>query len=156
MRPKRADNYGTYFVTSRTWSGRSLFQTDRMAELFLATLYGYREQAKYQLHQFVLMPDHFHLILTPAEITLERAVQLVKGGFSHRAGREIAANLEIWQKGFTDHRIRDAEDYAQHCVYMRANPVRAGLCTRPEEYPYSSASGRYELDPTPQRLKPLL
>jgi putative transposase len=46
-------------------------------------LLSYREQHKYLLHEFVLMPDHFHLLITPT-LTLERALQLIKGGFSFR------------------------------------------------------------------------
>ena len=102
------------------------------------------------------MPNHFHLILTPNGITLERAVQLIKGGFSHRAGKEISKNLEVWQRGFTDHRIRDAEDYAKHRQYILQNPIEARLCQKAEDYPYCSAAPGFELDPVPQRLKPVL
>jgi putative transposase len=50
-----------------------------MANLFVDTLQRYRAQRKYQLHEFVVMPDHFHALLTPApEILLERAVQLIR------------------------------------------------------------------------------
>ena len=52
----------------------------RTAQLFVGVLQHYRLQEKYLLHQFVLMPDHFHLLITPA-LTLERAMQLIKGGF---------------------------------------------------------------------------
>jgi hypothetical protein len=69
--------------------------------------------------------DHFHLIITPADIPLERAVQFVKGGFSFRAGRELASVSEIWQKGFTDHRIRDASNHRRCREYIILNPVRA-------------------------------
>jgi putative transposase len=62
--------------------------------------------------------------------------------------------MEVWQKGFSDHRVRDANDYQLHAIYIRQNPVRKHLCERPEDYPYSSASGRFELDAVPQGLKP--
>jgi len=58
--------------------------------LFLKTLYGYRRQGKFLLHAFVLMPEHVHLLLTPADdVTLERAIQLIKGGYSHAFGLEF-------------------------------------------------------------------
>jgi putative transposase len=47
----------------------------------------YRTQKKYLLHEFVVMRDHFHLILTPTGITLERAMQLIKGRFSFELTR---------------------------------------------------------------------
>jgi len=62
--------------------------------------------------------------------------------------------MEIWQKGFSDHRIRDASDYRIHAIYVRQNPVRKHLCEKAARYPYSSASGRFELDSVPQGLKP--
>ena len=124
-----------------------------MAELLIETILHYRTQSKYLLHDFVVMPDHLHLILTPNE-TLERAMQFIKGGSSFRAKKELDRQFEIWQRGFTDHRVRDHADYIRSKDYLEMNPVRKGLCTRPEDYPYSSASGRFVLDPLPQRLKP--
>jgi REP element-mobilizing transposase RayT len=63
---------GTYFVTFATFQRRRLFIVESYASLFLETLYGYRRQRRYQLHAFVLMPDHVHLPLTPAfDLTLE-------------------------------------------------------------------------------------
>jgi putative transposase len=155
MRPTREParhNQQTYMVTSETWGRRSLFRTEPWAKLFLETLYHYRGSG-YQLHAFVLMPDHFHALITPTE-ALERAVQFIKGGFSHRAKLELGSNMEVWQKGFSDHRIRDAADYDRHVSYIHSNPVRAGLCARPEEYGYSSAHAGFTVDEVPQRLKP--
>src|SRR5690242_11867097 len=109
---------GTYFVTFSTWQRRRLFQVDLYSRLFLKTLYGYRRQGRLDLHAFVVMPDHVHLLLTPVkDVTLERAVQLIKGGYSHAFGIEIG-HKEIWQRGFTDHRIRDAQDFAGHRLYI--------------------------------------
>ena len=101
------------------------------------------------------MPNHIHLILSPRlSTTLERSLQLIKGGFSHRAGKELGPQGEIWQQGYVDHRIRDALDYAQHQAYIHENPVRAHLVNAAKEYPYSSAHAGFRLDPVPQRLKP--
>jgi putative transposase len=141
-------------VTSSTWGRRALFQKERWARLLIDTLYHYRGSA-YLLHEFVIMPDHFHAILTP-QASLEKAVQFIKGGFSYRVEKELDSNLEVWQKGFSDHRIRDASDYRLHQVYIRQNPVRKSLCEKAEEYPYSSATAGCELDPVPQGLKPII
>lgn len=60
---------------------------------------------------------------------------------------------EIWQKGFKEHRIRDADEYAKHAEYLWINPVKAGLVGHPEEYPYSSARLKAEVDPAPQQFQ---
>ena len=155
MKPDRAHNFGTYFVTTNTWERRALFRKEHMAKIFIETLFHYRKEKRYLLHEFVLMPEHFHLIITPCEITLERAMQFVKGGSSHKIGKKLGTRMEIWQKGFSDHRIRDAGDYLTHRDYVLSNPVKAGFCSSPEQYPYCSAAPGFELDPVPQRLKPL-
>ena len=101
------------------------------------------------------MPNHLHLLLTPAlEITLEKVMQFIKGGFSYRAGRELQVKVEIWQAGFTNHRIHDAADYSQHRAYIRENPVKARLVERAELFPYSSAFPGMVLDAAPPGLKP--
>jgi putative transposase len=156
MRPTReqaTNNRQTYKVTSETWGRRDLFKREPWARLLIDTLYHYRGSA-YLLHEFVLMPDHFHALITPIG-SLERAVQFIKGGFSYRAKKELGSNMEVWQKGFSDHRIRDTEDYERHVQYIHFNPVRKHLCEKPEEYPYSSAHPGFQLDAVPQGLKPL-
>jgi len=145
---------GTYFVTSSTLQKRALLQSERMAMLFIETLLNYRDQQKYKLHEFVLMPDHFHLLLTPI-VTLEKAVQLIKGGFSFRAGKLFGLRGDIWQTSFYDRRVRDAIEYESFRRYIHCNPVKRGLAEIPEQYAYSSAAGRVVLDPMPQRLKPV-
>jgi putative transposase len=140
-------------VTTETWQRRALFCNERWARLLVDTLYHYRGSA-YLLHEFVVMPDHMHLLITPTT-SLEKAIQFIKGGFSCRAKKELGSNMEIWQKGFQDQRIRDAADYDVHRTYIHQNPVRKSLCGQAEEYPYSSAHAGFELDQVPQGLKPI-
>ncbi len=156
MRPARehaTSNDQTYMITTSTRERRDLFRNERWAQLLMDTLNHYRGKA-YLLHEFVIMPDHLHAIITPST-SLEKAVQFIKGGFSYRVKKELGSNMEVWQKGFSDHRIRDASDYRLHAVYVRQNPVRKHLCDAAEQYEYSSANGRFELEGVPQGLKPL-
>ncbi len=155
LKPARehaTNNAQTYFVTSDTWERRALFHAESWARLFFKTLLLHRGEA-YLLHEFVLMPDHFHLLITPL-VALEKVVQLIKGRFSYQAKKELGSNMEIWRRGFADHRIRDAEDYDKHLHYIHLNPVKKHLCASPVEYRYSSAYPGWKLDPIPQGLKP--
>jgi putative transposase len=146
----------TFFVTSATWGRRPLLQSTRSAQLFVRTLYEYRAQHKYRLHEFIVMPDHFHLlIIVGSEITIERAMQFIKGGFAFRAGRELGIRSPIWQKGFSEIRVADSIAFIRQREYVRNNPVVAGLASRAEDYPESSAFPGHVLDAPPQRLKPL-
>lgn len=125
-----------------------------MARLIIDVLYDNRGKQRFELHEFVIMPEHFHILLTPEhDIPLEKAVQFIKGGFSFRAKKELGFNGEVWQAGFTLRRIEDAGDYERHREYIRQNPAKRGLCSAPSEYPYSSAHPGFELDPVPPGLK---
>ncbi len=92
------------------------------------------------------MPDHFHVIITPKDIPLERAVQYIKGGFSHRYNAEKKLKLQIWQRGYTDHRIRDANDFEARKRYIEQNPVVRGIAESVSSFPYSSANGVVSMD----------
>jgi putative transposase len=152
--PRGNTGYSCYFITASAFQKQQLFQSDRMARLFLDVLQHYRSQKKYLLHEFVVMADHFHLLITPTE-TLERALQLIKGGFSYRARKELSFAGEIWQPSFYDRRIRDIEDYLAYREYIQMNPVKKRLVSAAAEYLYSSAHHGFDLDDIPQRLKPL-
>ena len=69
--------------------------------------------------------------------------------------KENESRMEIWERSFTNHRIRNWDDYEKHRRYIHLNPVRAGLCQVPQDYPYSSAFPGFPLDAVPQRLKPV-
>ena len=100
------------------------------------------------------MPEHVHLLFTPAyDVTLEHAVQLVKGGYSHALGSILGRKREIWQRGFTDHRIRDHQDFVHHQNYIHQNPVERNLAIEAHEYRYSSAFSGFKLDPWPPAAK---
>jgi putative transposase len=152
MRPNRELFNGgesAYFVSTQTAQRQPFFRHDRWAKLFEQTLFHYVEN-DYRLHAFVIMPDHIHILFTP-KLTIEKAVQLIKGGFSFRARKELAWKFEIWQQGFTDHRIRDEGDWQHHLEYIRQNPVQAGLVTEFSSYQYMGFP-----DPAvPQGLKPV-
>src|SRR5664280_72004 len=121
----------TFFTSSATWQRRLILQSDPLCDLLLDVLRENRVKQRLQVHEFVFMPDHVHLILTPAPlVTLEKAMQFIKGGFSYRAKKEMGLNFEIWQKGYNEHRIRNAE-----------------------EFPYSSAQLKAEVDPAPLQFQ---
>jgi putative transposase len=146
----------TFFVTSSIAEKRNLLQSNRSAELFIRVLYDYRAQGKFHLHEFVVMPDHFHVLLTvDCVMTIEGAVQFIKGGFAFRAGRELRFMAPVWQKGFSEVRIRDGEAYRDVAEYIRNNPVAKHLVSEASQFPFSSAHVGFELDPVPQGLKPV-
>ena len=120
--------------------GRPVFQSERNAELLIDVLRRCVRAGKFQLHDFVIMPDHVHVLLTvSSESTIERAMQSIKGGFSYRMKKELGYLVEVWQRGFSELRVDDRGSYLRHRDYIAQNPVRAGIVDQPDKFPFSFA-----------------
>jgi putative transposase len=128
----------TFFVSTRAAQGKAILQTDRIANLLVEVLRSYTLARAFRVHKFVIMPNHLHVLVTVRDTSIEKAVQLIKGNFSYRAKKELGFQREIWQKGFSEVRVRDRNSFLQHKSYIEENPVKAGFVRSPEEYPYCS------------------
>ena len=143
----------SYFVTTKTWQNHAIFQVNENAEILIRCMLEYRDRSAYLLHEFVVMPNHLHLLLTPgSETSLEKAIGLIKGGSSHEIHRQRENRIQIWSSGFHEATIRDAGDFEARRDYIRMNPVEAGLVARPEDWAYSCAAGKFALDAMPSRV----
>ena len=145
----------TYFITASAYMHQNLFQRTETADLLLTTLFRYRDTGEFLVHEFVVMPNHMHLLLSvDDDHAIGRGVQLIKGGFSHAMGKAGLKLKAVWQPSYYEHRVRDAEEYGRMRAYIHDNPVRRALVRTAEEYPYSSASTTWHIDEVPERLKP--
>ena len=117
--------------------GRALLQSERNATLLIDVLRSYVGARKLQLHDFVVMPDYVHLLITVrGDMTIERAMQFIKGGFSFRLRKEFGYLGEVWQRGFSELRVDDRQSLLRYRNYIAQNPVKAGLTDSPDSFPY--------------------
>src|SRR5437016_12240541 len=80
----------TFFATTKTSQGRPLLQSERNATLMIDVLRSYVAARKFRVHDFVVMPDHMHVLLTVgADMTVVKAMQFIKGGYSYRPKNEF-------------------------------------------------------------------
>ncbi len=115
--------------------GRQLLQSDRFAGLLVDVLRSCIAAGRFQVHDFIVMPDHVHLLVSVGpDIPIEKAMQFIKGGFSHRVKKELGFNGDIWQRGFSEVRVEGQESFEQHRRYIAQNPVRAGLVRQGEAF----------------------
>jgi putative transposase len=144
--PPAPQEIRTYFITTVTASRRRLFQVERTALLLIEILEAQRKKGNIAIHGFVIMPDHVHLLLTPAhEVSLEKAMQFIKGGFSFR----LENKMDVWERSYDSRRIQDANDFNMRLNYIHQNPVRAFKVTAPELFAFSSESPNQMADPIP-------
>ena len=96
--------------------------------------------------RYVIMPDHIHLFagFGPESISLSRWMKSLKNSIS-KTLRNATFPAPHWQPGFFDHVIRSAESYEQKWLYVRDNPVRAGLVRSAEDWPYAGEICKLEL-----------
>ena len=139
---RRVRQAGVYFVTTDTWERRPIFKKPNVAEVVLDQILTCRDRGFFKLHAFVIVPDHLHILLTPdSGTTLEKAMQMIKGGSAFRIKKELGYQFPIWQSSFHDRWMRNEEEYRARLTYLSQNPVEAKLVSSPAEYTWGSAKG---------------
>lgn len=133
-------NGETMFLTTVTRNRQKIFSDSAAARIAVETLYSIQDFYPFFLHGFVIMPDHCHfLIRIPEGGSVSKMMGVYKRAVTFNIGRG-----PIWQSRFD---CRMPDDIYATLDYIHSNPVTAGLCEIPEEYPWSSASGKWDIHP---------
>ena len=123
----------TFFVTAKTSMGRRLLQSERAAALLVDVLRTCVAAGRSRVLDFVVMPDHVHLLISVGPgISIEKAMQFIKGGY--RLRKELGIAGEVWQRGFSEVRVEGEENLRHHREYIAQNPIRAGLVRVGDEF----------------------
>jgi REP element-mobilizing transposase RayT len=124
-----------YFVTFCTWQ-RTLILARPSVQTALLRFGANAEEHSVALGRYVLMPDHMHLFAAPGlEGDLGRTIKLLKRALSAALTRDGVA-MPHWQPGFFDRLLRSSDSYSAKWEYVRNNPVRAGLVTEADHWPF--------------------
>jgi REP element-mobilizing transposase RayT len=122
-----------YFVTACTHKREALLANDSAHAAFVE--YAQRsKESEIAVGGYVLMPDHIHFFV---RVCGECSLGTWMGGLKQKIARGASIPRPAWQRGFFDHVLRSDESYSQKWEYVRMNPVRAGLVTIPEDWPFS-------------------
>jgi putative transposase len=102
----------------------------------------YRHPMQYELHNYVVMPNHVHLLITPS-IEVPRLTQSLKRHTARQANLVLGSmGKAFWQDESYDRLVRSRDEFQRVAWYIDNNPVKAGLAPRPESFPWSSAGRR--------------
>ena len=132
---------GSYFITQVVKDRHPLFRNVVACELLLNSLRAAKSFHPFSMIAYVLLPDHFHLMIQPQEtISVALIMASAKAMFTrdHKRRLGIDGKMAVWQDGFFDHVIRDPVDLQRHLDYIHYNPVRHGLVQRPEAWLWST------------------
>ncbi len=138
-------------LTSATSCSRWL-EDPRVASLVRDSFHFWGGE-RYVLHRYVVMPNHVHILLEPllvgveseedhaegARVALRDIAKGLKGYTAREANRILGRTGRFWRREYFDHWVRNPAEYARIVDYIDQNPVRAGLCSGPADWPWSSS-----------------
>lgn len=117
--------------------GPSCMRRPEIAEIVCSAIVHGVE--KYELHAWVVMSNHVHLLITP-KVELALITKSLKWFTALAANRVLGLSGPFWQEESYDRLVRNPEEFRRIERYIELNPVRAGLVSSPEDYPWGSAS----------------
>ena len=143
---------GTYFITQVTDQREPWLCSDVGRRALREAIVKVRERYPFVIDAFVLLPEHFHCLLTlpPDDHDFSVRLRLIKTYVTKHDGQALQINRPVsrsrqkrgerhlWQRRFWEHWIQDERDFAMHCDYIHMNPVHHGLCEMPQAWQFSS------------------
>ena len=142
-------------LLDETCTGPFYLRRPNVAEMIAEAIqYNSETLGHYVLHAFVVMPNHVHILVTPA-IALRLVTKSLKGITAKRANVMLRLTGEpFWQEESYDHIARDRREFDALRGYIEENPVKAGLVVRAEDYRWSSAGWATRGSPADEGVRP--
>jgi len=106
--------------------------------LLWEAIHATKHRKPFDLIAWVMLPDHLHLLIDPADQNVSDLLKSNKLSFARKFSLWHETSGVTWQRGFWDHVIRDETDLRRHVDYIHLNPVKHGLVDKPFDYPHSS------------------
>jgi len=126
--------------------GKCVLKDPRVATIVQQSLLNF-DQVRYHLFAWVIMPNHTHSLLTRFEDwSLRRIMHSHKSFTAHEINKLLNRDGSLWMKEYFDRYIRTADHLCNVVRYIEHNPVKAGLCLKPSDWPFSSAWFRKHSD----------
>ena len=123
-------------------NGPTFLKDTRVASLVARAIWKFGGQ-RYVLHSWVVMPNHAHVLFTPIPpFSVSGIMHSIKGFTASEATKILGRKGRFWSPDYFDRFIRDRRHFCSVQKYIDDNPVKAGLCTAPTEWPWGSAGWR--------------
>ena len=136
------DSGQSHFVTFSCYHRLPLLARMNMQEAFLGSLEKSRKRFAMFVYGYVVMPEHVHILVSePDGKALSGFIQMLKTTVAVEAekrGEREAGKMPFWQTRYFDHNVRNEEGFITQLRYIHRNPVKRGLCARPEDWAWSS------------------
>jgi REP element-mobilizing transposase RayT len=137
-----------YFVTTCTYQRGKTLKTETAHEICREVWARAQELYGWQVGRYVLMPDHAHFfcVPTPQGKPLPFFIGKWKEWTAKFLHQRAGEPMPIWETQFFDHVLRSGESYSEKWEYVRRNPVRAGLVSSPEQWPFQGCFHEFRVE----------
>jgi putative transposase len=132
------DPDGIYHLTSRGNDRRTVFRDDFDRRAFVGRLSTNALKHRWIVLAYCLMTNHYHLVVSAPYGGMSGGMQELNGGFSRRTNSRYGRSGHLFQNRFSATAISRDAHLLEACRYVVLNPIRAQICTRPEDWPWSS------------------
>ncbi len=140
MRRRRRDHPGAdWLITNRGIAKRAVFETRQDVERFYEALREVVELGLIEVHAFVFLTTHFHLLVRSVDGEISRAMKLVMNAYVRWFNRSRKRDGPLFATRFHGSLIKDPEHWVAALRYVDLNPVRARMCELPSDHPFGSA-----------------
>ncbi len=136
--PRIVEPNGIYHLTPRGNNRRTIFTADRDRLKFLALLTRVTRERRWIVFGYCLMDNHVHLLVQVPELGLSEGMQELLGRYAQWSNREYGRFGHLFVNRFPSETVCSDAHLLGALRYVDLNPVRAGLTTRPEDWPWSS------------------
>ena len=137
---------GIYHVMLRGINRQRIFEDDEDRDRFLEILKKSREKDGFDLIAWCLMPNHVHLLIKENEVKLGTIFRRIGASYVYWYNGKYERTGHLFQDRYKSEPVEDDAFFLTVIRYIHRNPVKAGLCERPEEYEYSSLKKYFEED----------
>ena len=133
-----------YFITTVTSQRQRFFADNDNCNILLRVLRFYRYRLNFRIFGYVILPDHFHVVIqVPENKSISSIMHGIKRGSAFQINRNLNRRGPVWQAGYYEHVIRDEKDLKGRLDYIHKNPLKTGLVKDLDKYKYSSYRSYY-------------
>ena len=138
MRKKRITKIGaTYHVVARANRREFILRSDATKDLFIETVIRAKRKYAFRVINICIMGNHFHIMIEPGRNeSLSRIMQWILSVFAVCYNRELGLEGHVWYDRFKSKIISSLRQFISTFTYINDNPVRAGIVSAPQLYPY--------------------
>ena len=136
--PRQKSDSGIYHIMLRGINQQVIFEDDEDYFKFVETLENYKAVSGYKVFAYCLMSNHIHLLIKVEKEDLDKIIKRIGGSYVYWYNWKYKRSGHLFQDRFKSEPVEDDTYFLTVIRYIHQNPVKASICSKPENYKFSS------------------